>query len=332
MQVYISKKYALQDIHTRELTKFCGSGIKPDVVIHRDQKSAEMPDKRTIELMGEFKHDKGCDPFVDDSPDDVRTKTVMGLATLEQITSYATCHMAMQSRTHVFQFLVIADYARLLRWDRSGVIVTRKIALNDKNLAEFFWRFCHLALGERGWDTTMTRPLDNTEVEEARVKLSEAKGVLGNDNDDLPHRYAKITLEHDSYIVHRLPHIGTESPFGRATRAFAAYSLGTKRVVFLKSTWRVIGETRKPEHEIYDKLRKAGVKHIPHVLEAQDVFGHMTQTQAANDEFKKFAKNLRTLQHYILVLEELGRGLASFRSSRELLNVLGDAAEGMLPE
>ena len=321
------------DVHTRELTKFCGGGIKPDIAVRLRPKNAEVFDKQTVELMGEFKADKGCDPFVDDSPDGVHSTTDKGLETLGQITSYATCHMGMHSRTHVFQFLVIADYARLLRWDRSGVVVTRKIDLNDKNLAEFFWRFDHLTDEERGWDTTVTVALSE-EVKEAEAKLSDAELKLGKVSDGLSPRYLKISLGpgRGSYIVHSLSYAGTQSPFGRATRAFAAYSLQNKNVVFLKSTWRVVSETGRREDEIYQKLHEARVNHIPHVVEFWDVPEHVTKTQDAIGEFKKFAKQLRTLQHYILVLEELGRGLTSFKSSRELLSVLGDVAEGKLPE
>ena len=320
----------MQDVHTHGLTKFSGAGIKPDVVLHSARSNDKVPDKQAIELMGEFKSDKSCDPFVDDGPDDIRSATKNGSDCLAQITGYATCHMAMQPRTHIFQFMVIADYVRLLRWDRSGVVVTRKFDLNAKNLVEFFWRFNHLGKADRGWDDTMKEP-SKEELEEAKVKLEEAERRLGK-GDDLSPYYAKICLEKDTYIIHRLSHTGTESPFGRATRAFAAYSLRSKKVVFLKSTWRVMGDTRKPEHEIYEELHSAGVKHIPHVVEGQDVPGHVTKTQDADDEFRKFTKNLRTLQQYILVLEELGRGLSSFQSSKELLGVLGDAAEGTLPD
>jgi hypothetical protein len=317
------------DTHAQEVTKFCGAGIKPDMVVRLLPENVEVHDKQTIEMMGEFKSDKGCDPFVDDSPKGIHSPTQKGLEVLAQITSYATCHMAMHSHTHVFQFLVIADYARLLRWDRSGVVVTRKIDLNDKNLAEFFWRFDNLKAEERGWDTTVISPSDE-EVEEAKVELSKAELKLGKGRDELRPRYLKIFLgpERDSYIVRSLSYAGTQSPFGRATRAFAAYSLQNKKAVFLKSTWRVVSETRRPEHEIYKELHEAGVKHIPNVLDHWD--GHVTQTQRADKKFKKFAKPLRTLQHYILVLEELGRGLTSFESSKELLSVLGDAAEGTL--
>jgi hypothetical protein len=56
--------------------------------------------------------------------------------------------------------------------------------------------------------------------------------------------------------------------------------------------------------------------------------GDVTRTQDADAEYRKFAKHLKTLHHYILVLEELGRGLSSFKCSKELLSVLGEAAEG----
>ncbi|KAI0286472.1 hypothetical protein BC826DRAFT_890189, partial [Russula brevipes] len=56
-----------------------------------------------------------------------------------QIGTYVAIQMDMQYRTHAFFMLVVGEYARLMRWDRSGAIFTRPIFYNkDPELLEFF--------------------------------------------------------------------------------------------------------------------------------------------------------------------------------------------------
>ncbi|KAI0309001.1 hypothetical protein OF83DRAFT_1024807, partial [Amylostereum chailletii] len=59
-----------------------------------------------------------------------------------QMIAYAATQFASQHRVFIFSFLLMGDYARLLRWDRSGVVVTERFNWKtDPTLAEFFWRF-----------------------------------------------------------------------------------------------------------------------------------------------------------------------------------------------
>ncbi|KAM6501574.1 hypothetical protein JOM56_001551 [Amanita muscaria] len=312
------------------LANFFGSDVKPDFVIHKGdlkKKDGEKFDFSSIELMIEIKPEKGLDAFVDDNNEHVEGTTEQAEASLGQLATYETCHASMQTRHVVFQVLVVGDYARLLRWDRSGTIVTRKIPLSDKNFFEFFWRFCHLEASERGWDKTITKPSED-EVKKAKAKLEAAEKEVGIEGE--ADFYSKMSLGKGkgSYIVHRI-FSGTHSPFGRGTRGYAAYNLTTEEVVFLKSTWRVVGEGRMPEHEIYDVLHANDVKHIPTVVEYADVTGQVTKTQDAPDDWrrKKVKKTLRKFQHYIIVFAELCRKLENFQSRKQLLTAFADAAD-----
>ncbi|KIL56172.1 hypothetical protein M378DRAFT_89732 [Amanita muscaria Koide BX008] len=268
--------------------------------------------------MIEVKHDKGLDPFVDDNEDQIEGTTEQSEASLGQDTVYLTCHESIQTRHTVFQALVIADCARLLRWDRSGAVVTCKIPLSDPDFFEFFWRFCHLGPEERGWDMMMEKPDRKARTGGGR----EGTGIEG----DVKY-YTKISLGKGTYITHRI-FSGTQSPFGRGTRGYSAYCLTTNRVVFLKSTWRVVGDGRMPEHEIYDVLHAKNVTHIPTVVEYAEVKNHVTKTQDAPDSWrKKNVKNLRRFQHYIIVFEELCRKFEKFQSHKQLLTAFTHAAE-----
>ncbi|KAI0034245.1 hypothetical protein K488DRAFT_38087, partial [Vararia minispora EC-137] len=75
--------------------------------------------------------------------------------TMGQITSYSIAHYWRQARVHVFSVLFLPSGARLLRWDRAGVIITELIPLRDPMLAEFFWRFNLLSPEQRGHDLSV---------------------------------------------------------------------------------------------------------------------------------------------------------------------------------
>ncbi len=103
----------------------------------------------------EFKWDPTDDPFGDvvyQPPRDVDTSTSgkrffvrntkLARDTLGQISSYAAAQLSAQFRTHIFSVLIVRDTARLLRWDRTGTIVTEAIEYNKCSfLADFFSRY-----------------------------------------------------------------------------------------------------------------------------------------------------------------------------------------------
>ena len=61
---------------------------------------------------------KGDDPFVDDNPDRNHATTKDGYRSLGDLSSSATCRMAVQPRTRLFQFMVIKDST----WDWMNLV------------------------------------------------------------------------------------------------------------------------------------------------------------------------------------------------------------------
>ena len=51
--------------------------------------------------------------------------------TAGQITAYAAVLLGAQYRTHAFSILIFKDHAGLLRWDRSGAVVTAPVYYNS---------------------------------------------------------------------------------------------------------------------------------------------------------------------------------------------------------
>ncbi|EPQ50667.1 hypothetical protein GLOTRDRAFT_13625, partial [Gloeophyllum trabeum ATCC 11539] len=83
------------------------------------------------------------DPFEDSvdrppEPQRIARRDVRG-----QIINYAAEIFARQHRTHVFSLIILGEYVRLVRWDRSGAVFTERIPYVDEpqHLSEFLWRF-----------------------------------------------------------------------------------------------------------------------------------------------------------------------------------------------
>jgi hypothetical protein len=133
------------------------------------------------------------------------------------------------------------------------------------------------------------------------------------------------------FVISASPYMGTGSPTGRSTRTFKALCMQTKRIVFLKDTWRIMSTGLVPEHEVYKKLAGAQIPHIASLEAFHDIDGQVTQI----DEFQwkpwvKFLgpRRFRKFQHYRLVLQEFARPIQSFQNIRELIQVFWDALEG----
>jgi hypothetical protein len=108
----------------------------------------------------------------------------------------------------------------------------------------------------------------------------------------------------------------------------------TRKIVFLKDTWRVLSPRLLPEHEIYGKLAEAKVPHVATLEAHNDVEGHVTKTSELQwESWVKFEGNrrFRKFQHYRLVLQEYARPIQLFRNIRELIQAFRDALEGKDP-
>jgi hypothetical protein len=90
-------------------------------------------------------------PFVKDSTE--------AISTLGQMTSYVTSHLGSQFRTHTFFVLIVHNYARIIRWDRGGAVVTAPIRFNEEDhLFNFFIRYNYADSYIRGSDSSVRAP------------------------------------------------------------------------------------------------------------------------------------------------------------------------------
>ncbi|KAF8523328.1 hypothetical protein BU17DRAFT_63898 [Hysterangium stoloniferum] len=188
---------------------------------------------------------------------------------------------------------------------------------SNPSYVEFFWRFGHASPASRGVDTTATEfPHNHPAAVRAKrfFNLEDGDRLFGVRRDPRGH----------TYVFNCPTYMAVGSPLGRSTRVFKAYCVETGNLVLLKDTWRVVSATQTPEHVIYQHLRQHGVRNICTCKEGCDVLDQSTKTQDWTMG-KRFPLSLRRLQHYRLVLNEIGRSLTDFRNTREMVTVVRDA-------
>ncbi|KAI0084392.1 hypothetical protein BDY19DRAFT_898557, partial [Irpex rosettiformis] len=241
--------------------------------------------------MVEFKY--GGDPFYDlqEAKD---KKTIQktdddSSRTLGQLAMYARDSFAHQHRTHLFQLFIFGNEARFIRWDRGGALVSASFDFveDSKFLVLFFWNYSHLTPVQRGWDMTVSPPM-NDERESFSNAITEWIDSHGG-TDQVAQQFpgAESTLD-PAYPVYKLtvtpqnlgcqqeliiqrPFVMSHDVLGRSTRGYLALSLTENRVVFYKDGWRVDSRDIISEGSAYQILADCAIENTPTVLCAGDV-------------------------------------------------------------
>ena len=275
---------------------------------------------------------------------------------------------------------------------------------NPELLCDFLWRFSLLSAEDQGLDPTAT-PLRKSDPHYRlmdRIAKGPLRGqpsdISGEDGANIPQIFdasghLKPLGEFD-YVRKRYadtvsgdwPRYRVVVPFagdkqrefligepvfqapgmvGRGTRGYIAVDVATKRLVWLKDTWRPYYEGIEPEGEILKKLHAAGVSRIPtglcggdlmqqtqtHFFLDQDLAdepmeqeegtsgssrgskrGHdgdvKTEGDAKQEETQGSHSRVRHLSHYRLVVNEVCLPLSALKSTRQLVQVVLDCTEG----
>ncbi|KAI0668649.1 hypothetical protein C8Q78DRAFT_1155413 [Trametes maxima] len=141
-----------------------------------------------VELCIECK--TGSDPFNDKEPDFV-AKSDEGKKILGQILSYIELMFKRQHRTCIFLVLILGNKCRIIRFDRSGAVVTQAFRYKTEGgvLVEFLWRYARWDHSTRGHDTSATLILPDSELAKgmmARAGVDEysEKSDKGSEKDE----------------------------------------------------------------------------------------------------------------------------------------------------
>lgn len=311
---------------------------KPDVTVYdilgpderRDVSNLTDLDSSLAEFFIEFKG--SLDPFCKDMKLSSQ-KSSLPFANIEgvhgtvlgQITSYATLILGSQHRTHTFLVLILKEYARLIRWDRSGAIVTEPIHFDQPFFYSFFIRYNNASCKVRGHDTTIHLPYDH-EDKAACAVIQELALHCTSDGSPRP-RLLTVTKPCLLVIPAELGY-QYDIPAGRWTRTFVAYDVDRKKCVFLKDSWWLHFNGVPSEGNVYRKLQKHNVPNIPcfHFAGDVDIKDHRTET-CQSAEALGFG-TFKSYLHYRLVLHTIGRPLKKFSSSFELVNAVYSALLG----
>ncbi|KAJ8489035.1 hypothetical protein ONZ45_g13731 [Pleurotus djamor] len=228
-----------------------------------------------------------------------------------------------QHRTHIFMLFVFHPYARLIRWDRSGIIITEKFSYVDNcsPMVDFLWRFSQVSEAQRGCDTAVT--LASTEEMTHTRKYLAGWGPLDVDG-----------VHRDVYKI-SVPSEGSEP------RCFLAWDALAEPPslfgLFVKEQWR--GKDVAKEVDILKLLNKAGVEFVPTLLCGGDLDGDFQRTVThdyAEADWGLASKDPKTVEgekmgtriHVRLITAEVGSSLECFASSRQMLSTVYDAFQG----
>ncbi|KAI0662100.1 hypothetical protein C8Q70DRAFT_909953 [Cubamyces menziesii] len=286
---------------------------------------------------------------------------------LGQHVAYVTEILARQNRVFFFSITMAGAWARLCRWDRSGLVVSRAFNIHRQPdlLCEFLSRFACASDDLRGHDTTVEVATTEEEAlfekaitEHVRMQLRLQRDALDKairEHYEPGHVMAMHVHAVDTTNANRAGRVQrylvsrpVTSPLyltGRATRGYWAVAAETGQVVFLKDTWRLPDEQ---EGTIVAGLYTAGVRNVPQVLAHGDVYseplvpgGKLSPLKAQltrSDRYdgEAWACRVRgkevvvsTHIHYRLVLGRVGYTLTTFRGTDELLRATYDAFRAM---
>ncbi|KAH9961812.1 hypothetical protein BC827DRAFT_1267471 [Russula dissimulans] len=338
-------------------------GLKSDISIYPDYRLSDDPriqrflDWKAVDVWVEKK--KSNDPFPEltklkteeESEKDLESRACTDSTYSKICGPLAAYAPALErSKFRVFSFAVVlfGDTGRLLRWDRSGAIYTESFNWPSQpdTLFEFLWRLNFLSDVDRGCDTTVTS-VGEEEAEVALSKLTTYKGLENVQTTDLLKLLVHDDCDVDDgqfrcYIASSAVW-STQDVFGRCTLGYIAYDVATSNLVFLKDFWRTDRPGVQKEGDVYRELHDAQVPNIPVFGPAGDVplspdhvnvlprAVQRTKTQdyvkgsGLGHEWCLGRPRVFPQVHYRMVLETLGQPLKTFKSTRQLCEVIRDA-------
>ncbi|PIL32476.1 hypothetical protein GSI_05179 [Ganoderma sinense ZZ0214-1] len=251
----------------------------------------------------------GADPFEDNELDEDYTDAGRERKKLRNhVFAAAELLFASQQRISLFMVLIIGRRFRLLRWDRSGVIVTPSIDYVEQSalLCDCLRRLSLLDDLSLGIDPTATRlrprdadfkrmdaaalddpcDVDHTERRLEEDEIGEAfvfRYVRSSFRDSLSADWPRYRLrvpDRDNtreFLVGKPLHLPSGA-IGRGTRGYVALDCKTQRFVWLKDAWRASDLVIEKEGDILERLNLAGVANVPTLVCHGDIQEQITVT------------------------------------------------------
>ncbi|RPD57784.1 hypothetical protein L227DRAFT_577769, partial [Lentinus tigrinus ALCF2SS1-6] len=258
------------------------------------------------------------DPF-DETADDLLPIAADRKKALGQILTYVENVFMHQHRTLHYMILFLGHYARIVRFDHSGVYATTKFNYKTDGaiLTTFLCRYSARDAAQRGHDPTATRlelrdplvaqmrklgqekrkanPEDhvqqmfNASLDNAwpwyklEVNVQRKSGEPEPPRDRLPSfQPERITR---SFVVGK-PHFDAGGVVGRGTRGYVAVEVNAGGhlvgpFVYLKDAWRVDHDGIEQEGRVLETLNHHQVPFVPTLICHGDLKGQVTECQDA---------------------------------------------------
>lgn len=229
-----------------------------------------------------------------------------------QLICYNLHHFREQPRIFSFQVILIERFARIIRWDRAGAVVTEAFDWTKGTiLADFFHRFGAATRKERGIDTTVRpasaeerklaedacarellpvprepfwvyevvdRPGDGLKDGASTALSTPAEASLSSPESNATPALAagpQPAAKVREFVVGR-PVSNPRAFTGRTSTGFIAYDIEANDVAYLKDAWCPDDPDIVPEGQIYRRLQpkkgEEGCPYIPTLVCAGDVY------------------------------------------------------------
>ncbi|KAF9551897.1 hypothetical protein CPC08DRAFT_699025 [Agrocybe pediades] len=252
-----------------------------------------------------------------------------------ELVSLAKTLLTYQHRTHVFLVHMTDPYARLIRFDRDGAIVSERFDYREHGnlLLEFLWRYSTSSKETRGSDPTVTLA---TASEAATAKEKLARWNSKGRDDRLV--YKLIVQDQKSSGSERKkmevlvwgPVSLSLSASGRGTKGYAAYDPDSDRIVFVKDSWRSTEPSIVKETDTLRSINAAGMTdRVPVLLCGDDLDGRWQSTVTAKYSQQKW--NVGKVRwddyriHTRFATDKVGRPVEQFKTSKNFLTAVYDA-------
>ncbi|KAI0776292.1 hypothetical protein BD413DRAFT_610960 [Trametes elegans] len=335
------------------------SGLCPDHNLGTaDEGKLLRTDWSTIEVGIECKMNSTAqDPF-DETHDGDEFDAISRRKVLDRLLSELELIAQHQQRMFQYMVLFLGAFARILRADQSGIFVTDKFDYRGEDgliLAGLLRNLGRASPARRGFDTTATRVSPRSA--EGKEMLRKGRDVgeddhvkqMFSDSLDLHWPWWKLEVPDEmainsapagpaavagkrdshpgktrSYLVGK-PYFQASGVIGRFTRGYVALEVTDPRrpgqFVFLKDAWRVVSGGIEKEGVVLETLKENKVQFIPTVLCHGDITGQRSISQVHWPKYHKGCE-LKTHQHYRLVVKEVCKPLYQFKDNTELAFVM----------
>ncbi|GJE92033.1 hypothetical protein PsYK624_081860 [Phanerochaete sordida] len=274
---------------------------------------------------------------------------------------FAAKQLQQQHRVCVWQVILSKTQAHLIRWDRSGAVVsegfnpTREpwilhlllVYSQASRQQQGFDRSAHLLSGPSDLRKTFVRGIreckswyhDRELNAFSSIDLSETSNwplyKLEVPDDKAPGSIRACLVSQPFYMAH--------SPLGRGTRVYVAYDLLSRKIRILKDAWRPQDTSYLPEYVACARLVKEGVEHAAKFICGGDIANgpgdhpQTTITQELATGIESASWRLpcapmpvwKTFVHY-RILEEMALPLESLENSCQLLIVIRDIVKAIV--